>query len=56
MFEAGFALGLSRPVIWTCHRGQEGDMHFDTRRYNHILWEQDADLREQLYYRIAATI
>lgn len=55
-FEAGYALGLGRPVIWTCRRDRAADMHFDTRQYNHILWDTAADLGDQLYYRIVATI
>jgi nucleoside 2-deoxyribosyltransferase len=56
-FEAGYALGMGRPVIWTCRTDRHRtDMHFDTRQYNHILWESAADLSEQLYYRIVATI
>jgi nucleoside 2-deoxyribosyltransferase len=56
-FEAGYALALGRQVIWTCRRDRaKVDMHFDTRQYNHILWNDAADLQEQLYYRIAATI
>jgi hypothetical protein len=55
-FEAGYALGLGRPVIWTCRRTSQADMHFDTRQYNHILWGGPEDLEQQLYYRIAATI
>ncbi len=55
-FEAGYAIGLLRPASWTCRAENEGDMHFDTRQYNHILWKSTDDLREQLYYRIAATI
>jgi hypothetical protein len=31
-------------------------MHFDSRQYNHILWANAAELSEQLYYRIVATI
>lgn len=56
-FEAGYALGHGRQVIWTCREDREKeDMHFDTRQYNHILW-QDADhLRKELYVRIVATI
>jgi len=55
-FEAGYALGLGRPVIWTCQNDSRKDMHFDTRQYNHILWEDAESLSEQLYYRIVATI
>ena len=56
-FEAGYALGTGRQVIWTCREDREKtDMHFDTRQYNHILWKSRDDLAEQLYYRIVATI
>ena len=55
-FEAGYALGLGRPVIWTCRRDRAEDMHFDTRQYNHILWDSPEKLSDQLYYRIVATI
>jgi Nucleoside 2-deoxyribosyltransferase len=56
-FEAGYALALGRPVIWTCREDRgKSDMHFDTRQYNHILWKSQEDLADQLYYRIAATI
>lgn len=56
-FEAGYALGQGRPVIWTCRADREKeDMHFDTRQYNHILWKDPADLRDQLHTRIVATI
>ena len=56
-FEAGYAIGLGRPVIWTCRsdRGKT-DMHFDTRQYNHILWATPVELEEELYLRIGATI
>jgi len=56
-FEAGYAIGLGRPVIWTCRTGAaKTDMHFDTRQYNHILWSTPAELAEELYLRISATI
>jgi len=55
-FEAGYALGMGRPVIWSCRRDRKADMHFDTRQYNHILWDDASDLTEELYYRIVATI
>lgn len=54
-FEAGYALGLGRIVIWTCHKAEEEKLHFDTRQYNHILWDTPADLREKLAARIQAT-
>lgn len=55
-FEAGFALGLGLPVVWTCRKGKEAFMHFDTRQYNHIIWSSNEDLAERLELRIKATI
>ena len=55
-FEAGFAGGLGLDVIYTCRKGQEGKIHFDTRQYNHVLWRDSEDLRKQLSERILATI
>jgi hypothetical protein len=55
-FEAGFAMALPIPVIWTCSKDSFGDVHFDTRQYNHIVWDSPEDLREKLKVRIGAVI
>jgi hypothetical protein len=55
-YEAGFAAGLGLPVIWSCRQNDLGDVHFDTRQYNHIVWETAAELRTRLHDRISATI
>jgi hypothetical protein len=55
-FEAGFALGLGRPVIWTCRKDDLEHAHFDTRQYNHIVWETPAELRAKVTDRVRATI
>jgi nucleoside 2-deoxyribosyltransferase len=55
-FEAGFAMGLEKPVIWTCKETDIENAHFDTRQYNHITWKEPSDLKEKLAFRIAATI
>jgi nucleoside 2-deoxyribosyltransferase len=55
-FEAGYALGLGRPVIWTCRRDLKGKIHFDTRQYNHILWNDGDELAAKLHDRVVATI
>ena len=57
-YEAGFAHGLNIPVIFTCRKDLLEDIHFDTRQYNHIPWEEEKpeDLRKQLKDRISATI
>jgi hypothetical protein len=53
-FEAGFALGLGRLVIWTCREDAIKDAHFDTRQYPHLVWKDAADFREKLAERIQA--
>lgn len=55
-FEAGFAMALPIPVIWTCSKESLGDIHFDTRQYNHIVWETPERLRESLRVRIGAVV
>jgi nucleoside 2-deoxyribosyltransferase/DNA-directed RNA polymerase subunit RPC12/RpoP len=55
-FEAGFAMGLGKPVIWTCREDYVEKLHFDTRQYNHIVWTDPADLKEKLRLRIEATL
>jgi nucleoside 2-deoxyribosyltransferase len=55
-FEAGFMLGLGRPVIWLCNDQEIKDVHFDTRQYNAINYTDDEldKLRSSLQYRIEA--
>ena len=47
-FEAGFALGLGRTVIWTCRKNDIVNCHFDTQGFNHVVWTDVADLRQRL--------
>lgn len=51
-YEAGFAMGLGLPVIWTCRNDQSTEVHFDVRQYNCIFWKSPEDLRDRLRYRI----
>jgi hypothetical protein len=55
-YEAGFAQGLGIPVIWTVRANQIDQVHFDTRQYNHIVYETPEQLSERLSARIRATI
>lgn len=57
-FEAGFALGLGIPVIYTCRSDMYDDLHFDTRQYPHLDWtiETIETFRHSLENRIRATI
>ncbi len=55
-YEAGFAHGLNMPVIFCCRKDVIEQVHFDTRQYNHIVWETPQELRDALAKRISATI
>ncbi|WP_146548378.1 hypothetical protein [Rummeliibacillus suwonensis] len=55
-FEAGYAMGRDIPVIWTCRENDLKNLHFDTRQYSHILWNDEKDLYKMLDNRIKATI
>jgi len=55
-FEAGYALGLGLPVIWCVRKDDLDKVHFDTRQYNHIVWEAPEDLENELFDFICAII
>jgi nucleoside 2-deoxyribosyltransferase len=55
-FEAGFALGLGIPVFWCVRKDDHPNVHFDTRQYNHIVWENPSHLAEELHTFITAII
>ena len=57
-FEAGFAMGLGIPVIFTCRSDMVTKLHFDTRQYAHIVWttpnKLSLDLRDRILARIGS--
>jgi hypothetical protein len=53
-FEAGLMLGLGRTVIWMCRREELKNIHFDTRQYNFIDYENVAEAKKRLYDRVIA--
>jgi len=55
-FEAGYALGLGVPVIWSVRKDDAANVHFDTAQYNQIRWETPEELREGLFDYICAII
>ena len=57
-FEAGFAMGLGIPVIYTCRSDLMDEVHFDTRQYAYIVWEkgEETELQGRLLQRILARI
>lgn len=55
-FEAGYALGLGLPVFWCVRNDDLPNVHFDTRQYNHIAWNNEEHLSEQLYLFVSAIV
>jgi hypothetical protein len=42
-WEAGYAEGLGKPVIYTCEHSKFGEgSHFDTNHHLHVLWDEAA--------------
>lgn len=55
-FETGFALGLKRPVIYTCSNEDFDKTHFDTNHYPHIIYNDLDELSKKLKDKIEAWI
>ncbi len=55
-YEAGFAHGMGIPVIWSVNRDDLDNVHFDTRQYNHIVWDSVEQLKEKIYDSVLANI
>jgi hypothetical protein len=59
-WEAGYAEGLGKPVIYTCEKERfenpDSCPHFDTNHHLTILWEWDPDKRKEAGEKLKATI
>ena len=55
-FEAGYASGLGRDVIYSCREDCLDKLAFDTRQYRHIVWKAPEGLRTELTKTIRARI
>lgn len=55
-FEAGFAMGMNLPIIWTCRQDHLPELHFDIRQYNCIDWTTPDELALRIQHRIEATL
>lgn len=59
-WEAGYAEGLGKPVIYTCEKKKfyDGKTHFDTNHHLTIFWEEQTvePTKEQLKATIRATL
>ena len=55
-YEAGYAKGLGKEVIFTVNKKHVDDLHFDTQHINHILWSDYEELEKSITNRIGAII
>jgi len=54
--EAGYAMGLGLPVIFTVSESHKDDIHFDLKQFNQIRWKDAKDLNERLHDTISVII
>ena len=55
-YEAGYARGLGRDVIYCCRKDCVDGLPFDTRQHRHIVWEAPEELRSELADSIRARV
>ena len=55
-FESGFALGQGKKVIYTCRHDEFKKAHFDLRPLQHIIYENEEQLKNDLINKIEAWI
>lgn len=55
-YEAGFAMALGLPVVFTCREDHMKDVHFDTNHFPHIVWTTPEDLRAKVNDRIVGAV
>ncbi|WP_412755700.1 hypothetical protein, partial [Legionella anisa] len=57
-YEAGFAKGLKRPVIFTCEEEHFSNIHFDVKHLNFLKWNKNniPGAVDHLRWRIEGTI
>ena len=55
-YEAGYATGIGKEVIYSCKDGEHKNAHFDISQYNMILWKTPVELTTNLCKRIKETV
>ncbi len=55
-YEAGYALGMGKDVIFCCDEADSQNIHFDVAQINTIYWKDTEDLYSKLKERIQATM
>lgn len=51
-YEAGYAMGMKIPVIWTCRTDQIGNICFDVSQHPFILWNTPEELADKIAKRL----
>jgi hypothetical protein len=49
-------MGHQKTVIWSCKEDDLIKVHFDTRQYNHVLWNNETELYTKMKNRLLATL
>lgn len=55
-FEAGYSLGRGLKVIYCCLKSDFNNAHFDINHYQHIIYDNNDDLKQKLIDKIEAWI
>lgn len=55
-YEAGYAMGMKIPVIWTCREDQVKQICFDVSQHPFILWSTPEDLADKIVKRLKAIL
>ena len=55
-YEAGYAMGMKIPVIWTCKEDQVGNICFDVSQHPFILWNTPEELADKIVKRLKAIL
>lgn len=55
-YEAGYAMGMKIPVIWTCREDQVKQICFDVNHHPFILWNTPEDLADKVVKRLKAIL
>ena len=55
-YEAGYAQGLGKEVIFTCSEKGFRKRHFDVAQISTVVWKDEEDLYKRLIKRIEATV
>jgi nucleoside 2-deoxyribosyltransferase len=55
-YEAGYAMGMKIPVVWTCKEDQVKNICFDVNQHPFILWNTPEELADKVVKRLKAIL